>query len=438
MGAHAALLVRAPTPTPTPFSILIPLVLILISITPPPCGADISEVDILLKFRASLNNGPSALSGWNASRKLCSTLEDPDHWEGIRCYNGSVWGMRLEGLGLSGSIDLDTLSSLSFLRTISFMNNAFQGPMPDIKKLYRLKAIYLSNNLFTGEIPDDAFLGMNYLKKIYLSNNDFSGKIPSSIITLPRLIALRLEGNKFEGLIPDLPQKHLSIVNLSNNKLSGSIPNTLSNFPASSFSGNQDLCGTPLDSCSIRKASIVLMILAVVAIVLIVVIIGLLLLILHRGSLSGKAGEAAVADSQGASEAAHSAPVERGTAEASSKRSEHGKLTFVRDDRERFDLTDLLRASAEVLGSGNFGSSYKAVLLSGEAMVAKRYKQMNNVGREEFQEHMRRLGRLAHPNLLPLVAYYYRREEKLLVSEYVENGSLASHLHGKLTYIHNS
>lgn len=106
------------------------------------------------------------------------------------------------------------------------------------------------------------------------------------------------------------------------------------------------------------------------------------------------------------------------------------KLTFVRDDRERFDLPDLLKASAEVLGSGSFGSSFKAALSIGPVVVVKRYKQMNNAGKEEFLEHMRRIGRLTHENLLPLVAYYYRREEKLLVSDFVKNGSLAVHLHG--------
>ena len=114
------------------------------------------------------------------------------------------------------------------------------------------------------------------------------------------------------------------------------------------------------------------------------------------------------------------------------KKGEQGQLYFVRNDRERFDLQDLLRASAEVLGSGSFGSSYKAVLLSGPAMVVKRFKQMNRLGSDDFHEHMRRLGRLSHPNLLPLVAYYYKKEEKLLVSDYAPNGSLASHLHGKL------
>jgi hypothetical protein len=113
-----------------------------------------------------------------------------------------------------------------------------------------------------------------------------------------------------------------------------------------------------------------------------------------------------------------------------SKKGEPPKLSFVRDDREKFDLPDLLKASAEILGSGCFGSSYKAALNSGTMMVVKRFKQMNNVGREEFQEHMRRLGRLKHSNLLPLVAYYYRKEEKLLITDFVEKGSLAVHLHG--------
>ncbi|GFS41979.1 hypothetical protein Acr_00g0077400 [Actinidia rufa] len=78
------------------------------------------------------------------------------------------------------------------------------------------------------------------------------------------------------------------------------------------------------------------------------------------------------------------------------KKGEHGKLYFVRNGRERFELHDLLKASAEVMGSGSLGSSYKATLLDGgTTMVVK------------------------------------RREEKLLISDFVDNGSLASHLHGK-------
>jgi len=124
-----------------------------------------------------------------------------------------------------------------------------------------------------------------------------------------------------------------------------------------------------------------------------------------------------------------------GHGHAHSRRAEQGKLTFLRHQEPRFDLQDLLKASAEILGSAGFGSSYKAVILDGYAVVVKRYKQMNHVPREEFHEHMRRLGNLNHPNLLPLLAYYYRKEEKLLLSAFVHNGCLASHLHGNYYFV---
>lgn len=109
---------------------------------------------------------------------------------------------------------------------------------------------------------------------------------------------------------------------------------------------------------------------------------------------------------------------------------EQGRLVFVVEGRERFELPDLLKSEAEVLGSGSLGCAYKATLVKGPSMVVKKFKDMNRVGKEDFEEHMRRLGRLSHPNLLPLVAYYYRKDDKLLVTDYVPNRSLAHFLHG--------
>jgi len=117
------------------------------------------------------------------------------------------------------------------------------------------------------------------------------------------------------------------------------------------------------------------------------------------------------------------------------KAAEQGRLTFVREDRGRFfELQDLLKATAEVLGGNagaNLGVCYRASLPGGQSIVVKRFKEMNRVGREDFEEHMRRLGRLSHPNLLPLVSYYYRKEEKLLMHDFVPNKSLAHLLHGE-------
>lgn len=112
-------------------------------------------------------------------------------------------------------------------------------------------------------------------------------------------------------------------------------------------------------------------------------------------------------------------------------KGENGELNFVREDKGGFELQDLLRASAEVLGSGSFGSTYKAIVLNGPTVVVKRFRHMNNVVKQEFFEHMKKLGSLTHPNLLPLIAFYYKKEEKFLVYDFGENGSLASHLHGR-------
>ncbi|GAV81365.1 Pkinase domain-containing protein/LRR_8 domain-containing protein [Cephalotus follicularis] len=336
-------------------------------------------------------------------------------------------------MGLTGVIDIDSLLSLRYLRTISLMNNNFEGPLPDFKKLGALKSLYLSNNRFSGEIPDHAFSGMGYLKKVLLANNKFTGNIPTSLAELPRLIELRLDGNQFEGHVPDFQQKGLKFVNLANNELEGPIPPSLSKMDASLFSGNKNLCGKPLDPCGSHKtmcASKIAIIMLVLGLIL--VFIAAVFFFIKWQKRKAELVRSSSVDSNKLpsfrKEELEKLPEPTGPI----RRSDHGnKLFFLTEDIEKFDLQDLLRASAEVLGSGTFGSSYKAVVMGDQAVVVKRYKQMNNVGREDFHEHMRRLGRLKHPNVLPLAAYYYRKEEKLLISKFVDNRCLATHLHGK-------
>ena len=95
-----------------------------------------------------------------------------------------------------------------------------------------------------------------------------------------------------------------------------------------------------------------------------------------------------------------------------------------------FDLEDLLRASAEVLGKGSVGTAYKAILESGSIVAVKRLKDVT-IERKEFEQQMDHVGKLKHENLVPLIAYYYSKEEKLLVNEYMTNGSLSALLHGE-------
>ncbi|XP_057447783.1 receptor-like protein EIX1 [Lotus japonicus] len=117
------------------------------------------------------------------------------------------------------------------------------------KNLGLMTIIDLSCNHLTGEIPQSitklvALAGLN------LSRNDLRGFIPNSIGQMERLESLDLSGNHLYGRMPASFSNlsFLSYMNLSFNKLSGEIPigTQLQSFNASSYIGNDGLCGPPL------------------------------------------------------------------------------------------------------------------------------------------------------------------------------------------------
>lgn len=63
-------------------------------------------------------------------------------------------------------------------------------------------------------------------------------------------------------------------------------------------------------------------------------------------------------------------------------------------------------------------------------MVVKRLKDVSPLTGEEFAKHMNVLVNLKHPNLLPFLAYYYSKEEKLLIHNVAPHGNLFYRLHG--------
>ena len=113
-----------------------------------------------------------------------------------------------------------------------------------------LKSIDLSSNRLTGDIPEE-IENLVALVSLNLSSNHLTGKITSKIGMLTSLEFLDFSRNSFFGLIPpSLAQiDRLSMLNLSNNNLSGRIPigTQLQSFDTSSYQGNVDLCGKPLD-----------------------------------------------------------------------------------------------------------------------------------------------------------------------------------------------
>lgn len=98
---------------------------------------------------------------------------------------------------------------------------------------------------------------------------------------------------------------------------------------------------------------------------------------------------------------------------------------------EELRLESLLKASAEVLGKGVSGSTYKAVLEDGIVVAVKRLSALQFPGRiKAFDRHMRLVGRLRHRHVVSLRGYCNSNGERLLVYDYLPNGSLQSLLQG--------
>ena len=438
-----------------------------------------SETEALLSLKNSFSNS-DALNNWIANTLPCN---EDDQWEGVVCYNGLVTGLHLSGMGLFGEIDIDALLELKGLRTISLMNNYFSGSIPELNRIGFLKAMYLSGNKFSGHIPKEYFQRMKSLKKVWLNNNEFTGEIPSSLGEIPQLVELNLENNQFSGNIPDLISPSLVKLNVSNNNLEGEVPASLMRFNESSFLGNSGLCGEkfgnicengkpmqqtiPINNTQINNNSTnipnvsnvymsvtdknkykSLQIIGIVLTSAVIISLAIVFIVKSRKKKKEKSdfddenvnfNDSGTFEVQVSSNSISSNgnPVKREVRKTSSRRgSSHGsgkgigELVMMNEEKGVFGLADLMKASAEVLGNGGFGSSYKAVMANGVAVVVKRSREFNALGKDGFDAEMKRIGRLKHWNVLTPLAYHYRKDEKLIISEYVPRGSLLYLLHG--------
>jgi serine/threonine protein kinase len=86
-----------------------------------------------------------------------------------------------------------------------------------------------------------------------------------------------------------------------------------------------------------------------------------------------------------------------------------------------------------MVGRGSLGTVYRAVLGDGRMVAVKRLRDANPCAREEFHRYMDLIGRLRHPHLVPLRAFYYAKQEKLLIYDYLPNGNLHDRLHGTIS-----
>ncbi|GJM88605.1 hypothetical protein PR202_ga04684 [Eleusine coracana subsp. coracana] len=300
-------------------------------------------------------------------------------------------------------------------------NLGLRGPFPrGLSNCTSMTGLDLSSNDFSGSIPSDISQQVPFLTSLDLSNNGFSGAIPVLITNMTYLNNLNLQHNQLSGSVPgQFNLERLSTFNVADNRLSGPIPTGLgSKFPASSFTGNQGLCGGPLDGCgaSSKSKSTAAIIGAVVGVV-IVVIVGVIVVFFCLRKLPAKKKAKDEDENKWAK---------------SIKGTKTIKVSMFENPVSKMKLSDLMKATNQfskenIIGTGRTGTMYKAVLPDGSFLAVKRL-QDSQQSESQFTSEMKTLGQVRHRNLVPLLGFCIAKKEKLLVYKHMPKGSLYDQL----------
>lgn len=430
-----------------------------------------SDAVSLLSFKSKADLDNRLLYSLNERFDYCQ-------WQGVKCAQGRVVRFALQGFGLRGVLAPNTLTRLDQLRVLNLDNNSLSGPIPDLSGLANLKSLFLDHNSFSGSFPPSILL-LHRLRVLDLSHNNFTGPIPADLTGLDRLSCLRLQSNRFNGTVPPLNQSYLLIFNVSDNNLTGAIPvtPTLSRFGTSSFQLNLGLCGeiinkacnssrspffgsstnatSPLGQSAQSQGIVVKeppsprkhknIGLALGFSIGISVLIASLLCVfglVKKQSTQEKGSKQPMSASSDAETAYPPNPITETRIEEMSelpkripevrKVQKSGNLVFCGGETQPYGLEQLMRASAELLGRGTVGTTYKAVLDNQLILTVKRMDANKTAvtGSQVFEHHMDAVGGLRHPNLVPMRAYFQAKGERLVIYDYQPNGSLFNLIHG--------
>ncbi|KAI3952021.1 hypothetical protein MKX01_004254 [Papaver californicum] len=84
-----------------------------------------------------------------------------------------------------------------------------------------------------------------------------------------------------------------------------------------------------------------------------------------------------------------------------------------------------------LIGEGGFGTVYRGQLQDGQVVAIKRAKKENLISLQaEFSSEVELLSKIEHRSLVRLLGYVDKGNERIIITEFVPNGTLREHLDG--------
>ncbi|KAJ1420898.1 Serine-threonine/tyrosine-protein kinase, catalytic domain [Sesbania bispinosa] len=389
--------------------------------------------------------------------------------------------LHLENNMISGGINLSSSHGQSHLQILDLSHNQLNSYFPDeFGSLSSLKLLNIAGNNFSGSLPT-TITDMSSLESLDISENHFTGPLPNN---MPKgLKSFNASQNDLSGVVPEVLRKFPS---------SSFFPgNPKLHFP----NGPPGSTTSSAESSKRKPMNTVVKVIIIVSCVVALFILILLAVFIHyiRMSRSPPPEYDTSKDIRGRPQPIISGPVratERGSALVVSAEdlvtsrkgspseiispdekmaavtglspSKHshfswspesgdsftaenlarldtrspdrliGELHFL-DDTISLTPEELSRAPAEVLGRSSHGTSYKATLENGLLLRVKWLREGVAKQRKEFVKEIKKFANIRHPNVVGLRGYYWgpTQHEKLILSDFISPGSLASFLYDR-------
>ncbi|KAJ0260364.1 LRR receptor-like serine/threonine-protein kinase [Hirschfeldia incana] len=350
-------------------------------------------------------------------------------------------------------------SNWTSLVYLDLSENELSGDIfKNLKLLKKLKHLNLACNRFNrGVFPRiEMISGLEYLN---LSNTNLSGHIPREISELSELSTLDVSGNHLSGNIPMLSIKNLVAIDVSRNNLTGEIPMSIIEklqwMESFNFSyNNLTFCTEKLSpetlsrsffgstsSCPIaanpalfkrrRSATGVLKVALAVTLSAMFLLIAALVFVAFGHKRKVKTSEAkdvSVKEEQSIS-GPFSFQTDSTTWVADVKQANAVPVVIFEKPLLNITFSDLLSATSHfdrdtLLAEGKFGPVYRGFLPGGIHVAVKVLVHGSTLSDQEAARELEFLGRIKHPNLVPLTGYCIAGDQRIAIYEYMENGNL--------------